>query len=1040
MSIALYRRYRPETFQEVIGQEHVTDPLMAALAGGRTTHAYLFSGPRGCGKTTSARILARCLNCAEYPTSTPCGKCPSCVELSRDGSGSLDVVEMDAASHGGVDDARELREQAGFAPVRDRYKIFIIDEAHMVSNQGFNALLKLVEEPPEHVKFIFATTEPEKVIGTIRSRTHHYPFRLVPPESLEEYLAMLCAEEGVTVGPGVLPLVVRAGTGSVRDTLSVLDQLIGGSADGTLDYARAIALLGYTDASLLDDAVGAISADDGATLFAVVDKVVKSGHEPRRFVEDLLQRLRDLVIISLAGESAKDVFVSVPADQYERMEVQARAMGAKRASMSADLVNEALTNMAGATAPRLQLELLCARLLVPASAAATAPVIAAPAAQAAAPVAAPKVAAPEPVVAKPMTPPAKAAMPPLPPMAADSGPATPAAAPMPPMPEAAESKPAAPGKDEAAEAKAPAKATEPKTAAEALAPAKGTRAKQDEAVKPEAPAKVAEAKKTAPAKAEAPAKAPKTTKTVKPEAKETPAAPGVAEPDSAPATSSAAPTSDLSMIRQRWPEVLAALADRWKASGTLLSKNGHLGNLEGGTLSIHFDSAGLAQAFKKGHQDNLRAVLRDVLGLDVQVEGRVGDSAPDGAPKADPRPAAGAAGRESAPARAPKVRQPKAEVPAESAEAKAENAAAEPPAESPAAEQETAAPETPAPESEVGAPEVVVSGDEPEAVSVGTPEPVVVTDEDSEAEPVAAVEPSDPQPDSSDDDQATPTESVESDAAGLAAESAPVASTPVPSAAPATAPAQATPASRPPAPEWLTEPDDEDDWDVAFPPSRGGSGPSSSTPAVAPASAPATPAPAPRSAPAPAVDSSDPESVQAAVDRLAPPLIPPTLAPPPMMRPGSGSAPTHRTTSAAAIKARVARKPLPTEPKDGLDEPVVVEKDPVYAKPAPDPVSTDPAGVLGPLLDGTAIIKGDDNISANVPGAIAAAQAAQDPGEVQGFFGLNMPDPEPAPVFASSPAVVEEAPTRRANEDGIKLLVNAFGATIIDTYQAKDAN
>ncbi|MDO5025116.1 MAG: DNA polymerase III subunit gamma and tau [Trueperella sp.] len=364
MSIALYRRYRPQTFDEVIGQEHVVKPLKSALAAGRTTHAYLFSGPRGCGKTTSARILARALNCAEYPTDTPCGNCDSCRELSRDGSGSLDVVELDAASHGGVDDARELREQAGFAPVRDRFKIYIIDEAHMVSKQGFNALLKLVEEPPEHVKFIFATTEPEKVIETVRSRTHHYPFRLVPPADLEKYLALLCAQENVSAGHDVLSLVVRAGGGSVRDTLSVLDQIIGGSDGTKLDYERVVGLLGFTSAHLLDDAVTAIATGSGKELFRVVDAVIKSGHDPRRFVEDLLQRLRDLVIISLTGAAARDVFVAVPDDQYDRMAAQAEQLGPKRASHCADLTSAALSEMVGATAPRLQLELLCARLLV----------------------------------------------------------------------------------------------------------------------------------------------------------------------------------------------------------------------------------------------------------------------------------------------------------------------------------------------------------------------------------------------------------------------------------------------------------------------------------------------------------------------------------------------------------------------------------------------------------------------------------------------------------------------------------------------------
>lgn len=370
VSIALYRRYRPETFDEVVGQEHVTVPLMAALEADRTNHAYLFSGPRGCGKTTSARILARCLNCAEGPTATPCGECESCIELSRGGTGSLDVVEMDAASHGGVDDARELRERASFAPLRDRFKVFIIDEAHMVSNQGFNALLKLVEEPPPHVKFIFATTEPDKVIGTIRSRTHHYPFRLVPPGTLEDYLADLAKQENVDVGEGVLPLVVRAGTGSVRDSLSVLDQLIGGAPDSTLDYQTAVSLLGYTDGALLDAAVDAIADVNGEALFGAVADVVESGHDPRRFVEDLLDRLRDLVVIALAGDAARDVLSTIPEDQLGRMREQAERLGAARATSCADLTNSALSDMVGATSPRLQLELLCARLLLAAGSAA----------------------------------------------------------------------------------------------------------------------------------------------------------------------------------------------------------------------------------------------------------------------------------------------------------------------------------------------------------------------------------------------------------------------------------------------------------------------------------------------------------------------------------------------------------------------------------------------------------------------------------------------------------------------------------------------
>ncbi|MBO4145130.1 DNA polymerase III subunit gamma and tau [Kocuria rhizophila] len=365
MTTALYRRYRPETFEDVIGQEHVTEPLMTALRKNRVNHAYLFSGPRGCGKTTSARILARCLNCAEGPTATPCGRCESCQDLARDGAGSLDVIEMDAASHGGVDHARDLRERATFAPVRDRYKIFIIDEAHMVTREGFNALLKIVEEPPEHVKFIFATTEPSKVLTTIRSRTHHYPFRLVPPEPLMRYLEQLCQEEGVTTEPGVLSLVVRAGGGSVRDSLSVLDQLMAGSDERGLTYDLAVALLGYTHAALLDDVVDAFAAGDAATVFSSVDRVIQTGQDPRRFVEDLLERFRDLVVVNAVPDSAANILHGMPTDQINRLRNQATQLGAAELSRSADITNEALNEMTGATSPQLHLELLCARILLP---------------------------------------------------------------------------------------------------------------------------------------------------------------------------------------------------------------------------------------------------------------------------------------------------------------------------------------------------------------------------------------------------------------------------------------------------------------------------------------------------------------------------------------------------------------------------------------------------------------------------------------------------------------------------------------------------
>lgn len=366
-SLALYRRYRPESFAEVIGQEHVTDPLQQALRNNRVNHAYLFSGPRGCGKTTSARILARCLNCEKGPTPTPCGECQSCRDLARGGPGSIDVIEIDAASHGGVDDARDLREKAFFGPASSRYKIYIIDEAHMVTSAGFNALLKVVEEPPEHLKFIFATTEPEKVIGTIRSRTHHYPFRLVPPGTLREYLGEVCGREGIPVEDGVLPLVVRAGAGSVRDSMSVMDQLLAGAADAGVTYAMATSLLGYTDGSLLDSVVEAFASGDGAAAFEVVDRVIEGGNDPRRFVADLLERLRDLVILAAVPDAAEKGLIDAPSDVVERMQAQAGVFGAAELSRAADLVNEGLTEMRGATSPRLQLELICARVLLPAA-------------------------------------------------------------------------------------------------------------------------------------------------------------------------------------------------------------------------------------------------------------------------------------------------------------------------------------------------------------------------------------------------------------------------------------------------------------------------------------------------------------------------------------------------------------------------------------------------------------------------------------------------------------------------------------------------
>ncbi len=365
MTTALYRRYRPDNFADLIGQTQVTDPLRAALKSDRVHHAYLFSGPRGCGKTTSARILARCLNCEKGPTDTPCGECPSCIELARGGPGSLDVVEIDAASHNGVDDARELRERAVFAPARDRYKIFILDEAHMVTTQGFNALLKIVEEPPAHVKFIFATTEPEKVIGTIRSRTHHYPFRLVPPAELLDYLADVLKSEGYSADDGVLPMVVRASGGSVRDALSLLDQLIAGSDEKKIQYDRSINLLGFTHDNLMAEVIEAFAELDAAKAFRAVDRIIQSGQDARRFLEDLLERIRDLMLVHSLGKDARAILRGIGPEQFEQLTIQAARFGLGSLTATAEATAKALSDTSAASNPRLQLELLCARVMAP---------------------------------------------------------------------------------------------------------------------------------------------------------------------------------------------------------------------------------------------------------------------------------------------------------------------------------------------------------------------------------------------------------------------------------------------------------------------------------------------------------------------------------------------------------------------------------------------------------------------------------------------------------------------------------------------------
>ena len=643
MSTALYRRYRPESFADVIGQEHVTEPLMAALSKNRVNHAYLFSGPRGCGKTTSARILARCLNCAEGPTPVPCGKCDSCVELARNGSGSLDVIEIDAASHGGVDDARDLRERATFAPVRDRYKIFIIDEAHMVTSAGFNALLKIVEEPPEHIKFIFATTEPDKVIGTIRSRTHHYPFRLVPPEPLLAYLDKLCQQENVPVAPGVLSLVIRAGGGSVRDSLSVLDQLMAGAGESGLDYELAVNLLGYTPISLLDDVVDAFAAGDAATVFRAVDRVIQTGQDPRRFVEDLLERFRDLIIVHAMPDSAAAVLRGMPEDQINRMSTQATQLGGAELSRAADITNTALTEMTGATSPRLHLELLCARILLPASdqtergtaarvdrierrlsyagdsaeavgraAAAASPVESIPAAR---PTAAPET--PAVVADAPATP-------------AESRPeAVPA--------EAAVSSSGGSGSSGTSDSSPLdwggtwATAPEPQAASSAPNGSSGTvpsgfagNGAASPSAGPAAPAPAAQTTPAAPA---------------------TPA-PAVSQPPAAPQTGGAgdAAGGQIEMIRRAWPEIMDALTGIRRATWLNVSKNASPKSFDGRILQLAFSNQGAATNFNRpDHLENLRKAVSQVLGMDCQVnvvhDSSAGESGPKAGSRLTPAPA-----------------------------------------------------------------------------------------------------------------------------------------------------------------------------------------------------------------------------------------------------------------------------------------------------------------------------------------------------------------------------------------------------------------
>lgn len=643
MMTALYRRYRPDTFEEVIGQEHVTKALQAALANGRVNHAYLFSGPRGCGKTTSARILARCLNCAQGPTATPCGTCDSCRDLATGGPGSLDVIEIDAASHGGVDDTRELRDRAAYAPARDRFKIFIIDEAHNVSKEGFNALLKLVEEPPDHIKFIFATTNPEKVISTIRSRTHHYPFRLVAPEVLRDYMADLCRSEGVTAEDGVLGLVVRAGGGSVRDSLSILDQLIAGEAEPKLHYDRAVSLLGYTDSALLSGMVDALVSGSGAEAYTVVDRMIQTGHEPRRFVEDLLQYLRDLVVMKLAGAGAGAVLGDLPEAELAAMRPQVAALSPRTLTRCAELVDEGLTEMVGATSPRLALELLVAKLLLATST--EGPASTPPEATKATGSGSRDSGGPVPPVAPaPVETPSKGV-----PTSAVAGSAGPAASPgtsADPDASASEPAPVSPpqrGKDTVSQTEP---TMEPREEKWEFKPTPwdipgGNTGGTDQPDNPGSSAQsgLKPARRDTPADqpAHATAPAPTSAPTSVPVPNPAPDPARVPAPapaqDAQPTQSGTGTDRDYEKIRANWGKIMARLKQNHAATGNLLETHGQLQGMRGSAVEIAFPNPGLVRAFGERHTSALAAVIQGFTGLNVEVRGVV---AGFGAPAAKP--------------------------------------------------------------------------------------------------------------------------------------------------------------------------------------------------------------------------------------------------------------------------------------------------------------------------------------------------------------------------------------------------------------------
>ena len=647
MALALYRKYRPATFSEVVGQEHVTEPLRTALAAGRINHAYLFSGPRGCGKTSSARILARSLNCERGPTPDPCGVCGSCIALAPEGPGSLDVVELDAASHGGVDDTRDLRDKAFYMPAESRYRVFIIDEAHMVTTQGFNALLKIVEEPPEHLVFIFATTEPDKVLTTIRSRTHHYPFRLIPPTTLRALLERLCAEEGAVVEAAVLPLVIRAGGGSARDSLSVLDQLLAGAGPGGVTYRSAVALLGVTDAALIDEVVDALAAGDGSSVFRAVDRVVEAGHDPRRFAADLLQRLRDLLIITAVPDAAAKGLIDAPEDQLESMAGQADRLGIATLTRMAEVMHTGLVDMRGTTSPRLVLELLCARMLLPGASTGDAALlqrlermerrmdiagdlggsaVLGGVASESSVVAAPSVTAASVAATAPAT-------------TGSAAPTRPAAVrPAATRPEATRSaatrptgnRPAAPDlglpapprlSSAAARPGASAHSGRPDSAGSGTASSDSARSgtARSDTVRPDAGQPTARPGEPAapPGAGTEPGRAPQPD-------------PGpVAIPNPSPTAASTVGVTD---VRRVWPEVLTAVQLQRRTTQILLESATVLG-VEGGVLQVAMPSAGMARrVLEPANADLLRAALKGILGVDWTIRCEAAASAPAGGP------------------------------------------------------------------------------------------------------------------------------------------------------------------------------------------------------------------------------------------------------------------------------------------------------------------------------------------------------------------------------------------------------------------------